>query len=38
MNSQELIEYDKETQRLKDEVNLHLSKFQDLDVLFENAQ
>lgn len=38
MNNQELIEYDKETQRLKDEVNLHLSKFQDLDVLFENAQ
>jgi hypothetical protein len=38
MNSQELIEYNRETQRLKDEINHHLSKFQDLDLLFENAK
>ena len=38
MNNQELIEFDKETQRLKDEIAKHLSKFQDLDLLFENAR
>ncbi len=38
MNNQELIEFDKETQRLKDEIAQHLSKFQDLDLLFENAR
>lgn len=38
MNNQELIEFDKETQRLQNEVDEHLSKFQDLDKLFENTK
>ena len=38
MNNQDLIEFDKETQRLQDEVNQHLSKFKDLDLLFRNAK
>ncbi len=37
MKNQEWIEFDMETQRLREQLNKHLSKFENLELLFENT-
>lgn len=37
MKNQEWIDFDIETQRLREQLNQHLSKFENLELLFENT-